>query len=130
MSIATLTVELRDTTTKIVNYFRDIGSYFASGTGIPPSFEDVVSTISTDELEQSSQAINLGSNSFSSGSISSSLYETAAYAREMNMGLVPKSEFYSLETAELNAQADQLQADLAKKINYIQGKSPEQGITL
>jgi len=125
-----LVTELKDTATKISDYFGAISNYIGTGTGTPPGIEEVLPTISTDVTQEISQSIKLGSNSYSSGIISTALYENQAFIREANMVTSLKFQFYEAEAADLALQANNLQAEVAKKINYIQGRSPEQNITL
>lgn len=130
MSVALFTVEVRDVADKMTAFFGSLANYFITKTGTPPSFEDTAKTFKTDQAEGLAQEMHLGSNGYASGAISSALYDNASLQRESLMCLTTKSEFYSMEASEFASQANRAQADVARKLNYIQGKSPEQGITV
>jgi hypothetical protein len=130
MNLTTLVTELRDTATKISDYLADISVYLANKTGTPPGIEEIVPTVSTDAAQEAAQQVAFGSNSFSSGTISAALYENQAFIREAQMASTFKFQFYDTEASELSTQAESVQSEVAKKINYIQGRSPEQNMTL
>lgn len=130
MGLQSLTTEMRDTVTKLSAYFKSVADYLVSGTGTPAHFEDTYPTLSTDQVQETSQSIKLGVNGYSSGAISATLYETEALKREGSMVSMIKGQFYIAEATQLTADAEEASSDLAKKLNYIQGRSPEQNITI
>ena len=122
--------QLRDTATKVSTYLKDVSTYLSTGVGIPPSFEEVLETTSTDILEETSQLIRMAANGTSSGVITTALYDNNSMSRESSMGLKNKSQIYTDEALDLNLASDEVQAEVMRKLNYIQGRSPDQGLTL
>jgi hypothetical protein len=130
MNIATLLLELRANATIMSLYLQSISDYLFSGTGTPPEFETVSATFKVDDTQQYSQEISSGENGYSSGVVSMALYDTTSVQREADMVAMRKADFYTQEIAGLNAQADNVGAELARHINYLQGNSPEQNMAI
>lgn len=122
--------ELRNSATKLSEYFLNISDYLFSNSGTPMEFEIAVQDIAHQEALVLATYLTDSIHGSSFGNITTTLYDSMSYHREASMIGMRKSVFYSLESSFLKTQADDIVSELAKKITYIKGNSPDQDINL
>ena len=130
MSIQTLIVELNSIASNLANYFTSMADYLSTGTGTPPDFEDVAPLLVQDESLTSAQLNQLSNNGYGPGALNETLYNTASIVREASLLSQTKSDLYALEVSYFSQASSDVVAESARNINYIQGNSPEQSISL
>lgn len=122
--------ELRSNAKKLAEFNAKVAAYIDTGTGVPPNLEELVSSLSIDEIVKISQALSNGSMGSSTGALLQSLQDTLAIMRESNLVYMSKAQIYGQGTGELLQNSEKIISDVAKTINIVQGRSPSQGITL
>lgn len=129
VSISGTLAELRDVANKLRAFYTQMSTYLSTQTGTPPSFEEVSQTLKYDETLTSLGSLQQGSGSYGTGYLGQSLYEVASIQREASMASAFKTDLYVFESGNLLDQADYTDFETARRINYIQGNSPEQKIS-
>lgn len=122
--------ELRSNAEKLAEFNAKVAAYIDTGTGVPPNLEELVSSLSIDEIVKISQALSNGSMGSSTGALLQTLQDTLAIIRERNLVYMSKAQIYGQGTGELLQNSEKIISDVAKTINIVQGRSPSQGITL
>lgn len=130
MKVDSFLVELRSSAVKLSEYFLNISEYLFNNSGTPLEFETVAQDLKQDEALTLATYLVDSLHGSAFGNITTTLYDSMSYHRESSMIGMRKAAFYSLESSFLKTQSDDVIAELAKKITYIRGNSPDQDVNL
>ena len=125
-----LQTQLTDNTEKISQYLGQVAAYMDTGSGTLPSFEDLVESLGTDMIISMIHNLSAGAQGSATGTLQEQLQYLLAIIREQSLVSLTKGQIYDLASGEMTLEAEKNSADMAKTLNYIRGKSPNQGVTL